>query len=433
MSSYRIFNTFEKVSSSGVPYTQIVNRVDIASGGSLRFTTAADYLSIGTSSSTYGSGLKLTSSKTSVLRAYADDGAAVIGDAAVRSGVFRFLNTVSQTGETSMFGAQAQFKIKAPLDNTLTSGNRAGSWNYCEIAGTTSKTVTLSGPAKFTGGCFGMADWDGVGTLVISSGHVFGGFGALTNVTKTGGTFTRTGTFAGFATLNNGASSYYPFDYGLYMPADSVVAGILIGASSSDPIVYAGTGTLNMVEVNSKLTAASGTLRGIVSYAEFSGTHVSTTMNCYAIRGYAKVSGTVGAGNTNYSTGIQGKLELSGTIGGGKHCAVLAQLNSSAGLAGATGGTVYCLWADGMQVSQTPASALNMTAIGVELPDAATRFDSVFYVYGGATYLFDVQGESVGGSYAATYSTAPAAATGTLKCRVGSTDVYLLVTTDPTA
>jgi hypothetical protein len=212
-----------------------------------------------------------------------------------------------------------------------------------------------------------------------------------------------------------------------------VTEGLLIGASSSSPITVTSTGTTNMVEVNSKLTAASGILRGIISYAEFSGTHVDVATNIYAIRGYAKVGGTVGAGNVLYSAGVQGKLELSGTIGGGKHCAVLAQLNSSAGLTGATGGTVYCLWADGMQVSQTPASALNMTAIGIELPDAATRFDSAIYVYGGATYLFDIQGEGVGGSYAATYNQAPAAATGTLKCRVGSTDVYILVTTDPTA
>ena len=212
-----------------------------------------------------------------------------------------------------------------------------------------------------------------------------------------------------------------------------VTEGLLIGASTSSPITVTSTGTTNLIEVNGKLTAASGTLRGILSYVEFSGTHVDVATNAYAIRGYAKVSGTVGAGNVLYSCGVQGKLELSGTIAGGKHCAVLAQLNSSAGLTGATGGTVYCLWADGMQVSQTPAAGLNMTAIGVELPDAATRFDSAFYVYGGATYLFDIQGEGVSGTYAATYNQAPAAATGTLKCRVGSTDVYLLVTTDPTA
>ena len=74
-----------------------------------------------------------------------------------------------------------------------------------------------------------------------------------------------------------------------------------------------------------------------------------------------------------------------------------------------------------------------MTAIGIELPDAATRFDSALYIYGGATYLLDIQGEGVGGSYAATWNQAPGAATGTLKIRVGGTDVYLLCTTDPTA
>jgi hypothetical protein len=171
----------------------------------------------------------------------------------------------------------------------------------------------------------------------------------------------------------------------------------------------------------------------LLSYAEFSGTHVNVATNCYAIRGYAKVSGTVGVGNVLYSAGVQGKLELSGTIGGGKHAAVLAQLNSSAGLAGATGGTVYCLWADGMQIGANPASAVNMVAIGIEMPDAAARFDSAIYIYGGASYLFDLQNSGVGSGYGALIAQAPGVVTGSLKIRIGSTDYYIPVTDDPTA
>ncbi len=208
---------------------------------------------------------------------------------------------------------------------------------------------------------------------------------------------------------------------------------ILIGTSTSDPILVSSTGTTNILELNAKLTGASGILRGLLSYAEFSGTHVDVATNCYAIRGYSKISGTVGVGNVLYSCGVQGKLELSGTIAGGKHAAVLAQLNSSAGLAGATGGTVYCLWADGMQIAANPAGAVNMVAIGIEMPDAAARFDSAIYVYGGASYLFDLQNSGVGSGYGALIAQAPGVATGSLKIRIGSTDYYIPVTTDPTA
>lgn len=373
--------------------------------------------SIGSQANTAGSGVPLSSSYPGAFRVFSDDGGANIGTSA-RGVQSRTLLTVDQSAGT-IRALQGQLKLAAGVD--VTTGIYTAVQGYVELVGT---HICKTG-ATFS--AFDASLEIGTGITVDSGGELFG-----VHIETTGsGAITNNGVCGAIGITAAGGAAAWPV--GIVMHAGSVLQGIQIGASTSAPVVSASTGTTNMVEINSKLTAASGILRGLVSHAEFSGTHVDVATNLYAIRGYAKVSGTVGAGNVLYSAGVQGKLELSGTIGGGKHCAVLAQLNSSAGLTGATGGTVYCLWADGMQVSQTPAAELNMTAIGIELPDAATRFDSAIYIYGGASYMLDIAGEGVGGSYAATWNQAPGAATGSLKIRVGSTDLYLLLTSDPTA
>ena len=185
--------------------------------------TGKGYLYLGASANVYGSGYALTSSLTKAVGIYADDAGTLYGAGAVRAGVFRNLVTISHSNETSIFGVQGQLKIKAPLDCVLTTGNRAGSWNYLEIGGTLTKTVTLSGTNKATAGSFAMVDWDGVGALTISSGHVLAGYAALTNITKTGGAFTQTGKFAAFATLNNASASYTAFGAGVHFGPNSVV------------------------------------------------------------------------------------------------------------------------------------------------------------------------------------------------------------------
>jgi hypothetical protein len=180
-------------------------------------------IKVGASANVSGSAFALTATNTGALKVYADDAGTLLGESAVRAAQFRTLVTLSHSNETSIFGSQSQLKIKAPLDCTLTSGNRAGSWNYLEIGGTLTKTVTLSGTSKATAGCFGMVDWDGVGSLTLSANHTLAGFAALTNITKTGGTFTQTGKFAAFATLNNSSASYTAFGAGMFFGPNSVV------------------------------------------------------------------------------------------------------------------------------------------------------------------------------------------------------------------
>jgi len=207
---------------------------------------------IGESSSTAGSGITLSSSQTAAFRVHSDDGGAALGASAVRGGAFRTLVTVSHSNEVSIFGCQNQLKIANPLDLTLTTGNRAGSWNYLEMAGTADKTITLSGANKATAGAFAMVEWDGVGSLTLSANHVLAGYAALTNVVKGAGTFTQTGIYAAFASVNNAIASYSPFSYGLYLADDSVTTGYgvrleggaVIGSGSGAPSHSAAQGSI---------------------------------------------------------------------------------------------------------------------------------------------------------------------------------------------
>ncbi len=386
------------------------------------------------SSTAAGPGIQLKrTNDTAILRVYADDGGAdLFGSGSVpdlRVGLSRMLVTHDQTGgHVRIHGAMGHLKAYNAAWNTEQA---AGVYGYLELV-RASGTVTFGDYGKSAAvlGCLETS-----GAITISANHVIAGVAAIS---KIGASLTQTGKTAAFyaATYDttnwSDSTARTAWGYGLYIPNGAIATGaILVGASSSAPLTFTGTGTSNAVEINSKLNAASGILRGIVSYAEFSGTNVGVTTNLYAIRGYAKVSGTAAGSNTFYTAGVQGKIELAGTISGGKHCAVLAQLNSSAGLAAATGGTVYCLWADGMQLAAAPNAALNVTGIGLEMPDGTKCFNSALYIYGKADYLFDLQGPTT--DYLATVGTAPAAATGSLKIRIGSTDYYIPITTDPTA
>jgi hypothetical protein len=158
MSSYRIFNTFEKVSSSGVPYTELKNKLDIKSGGSIYANGVAliDYLgkiTVGAfSSTTAGSGIALSSSVTKALAVYGDDaGAAMTGS--IRTILGRTLLTVDQTGDMSPRGVMGQLKLKSGVD--LTNGIASGVEGYLELAGTNnfaanSFTAAVTGVVELT-------------------------------------------------------------------------------------------------------------------------------------------------------------------------------------------------------------------------------------------------------------------------------------------
>lgn len=172
------------------------------------------YFKLGAQANTAGSGLKLTSSTTSAMHVYADDGGVLLGETAVRAIRGRTLVTLSHSAETSIFGIQGQLKIQADADVTLTTGNRAGSWNYLEAAVASTKTLTLSGAYKFTAASFHMVEVSGAGTCVINTNHVLCAVAALSNTSVS--TLTQTGKYAAFATVNNATGTYTNFTYMLY-------------------------------------------------------------------------------------------------------------------------------------------------------------------------------------------------------------------------
>lgn len=167
----------------------------------------------------------------------------------------------------------------------------------------------------------------------------------ITAITQTGEGSAGAISIGGAVTITGAQvfSSTVEFDGKVTFPSAIAGACILAGASTSSPITYTGTSTVNIVEVNAKHSGASGVLRGVLSYVENSGTNVGGTTNLYGVRGYACVSGTF-ASATAFGMGLQGKVELSGTITDGRLAAVLAQINSSAGTF--TAGEMACLWCD---------------------------------------------------------------------------------------
>jgi hypothetical protein len=188
---------------------------------------------IGANASVVGSGFPLTKTLSAAMRVYADCGAVHYEDgSAVRTAVFRNLLTLAQPHDASVFGAQNQIKIVATGDVTHVMGNRCGSWNYCEIAVSSGKTLTLQGAHKITGACFGMVSADGPGAVTISADHTLAAFGALSNVCSTVGglgTFTETGKFCAFTARCNDNTYYRRFSIGMYLPATAVTQGLRIG------------------------------------------------------------------------------------------------------------------------------------------------------------------------------------------------------------
>lgn len=105
------------------------------------------------------------------------------------------------------------------------------------------------------------------------------------------------------------------------------------------------TSTIHGLRVDLKTASASGIFRTIEGLVDFAGTYAGTTTNAYGIRGYSKVSGTIGTGSSFYAIGVIGKVELAGTLNGaGTYAAMSAQINSSAGAAAAGAGLLYGLW-----------------------------------------------------------------------------------------
>jgi hypothetical protein len=360
-----------------------------------------------------------------------DDGAAFAAFSAVRAGLFRTLVTTDQPNEASIFGIQGQLKIKCDANGTtLTTGNRAGSWNYCEMAGTTGQTITLQGPNKMTCGAFGMVDWDGVGALTISSGHILCGFGALTNITKTGGTVTATGKIAAFASCNNASGSYRNWDYGLYL------AGCTRGISFDgvEPPADAGNYGQTLDCTWLAVDPGSGGSHG----AKLMFSNVDASGYCLyglSLRCRAAAAGAIAvAFNASASAAIASSGQLMGgefylqnsgsyTIAGVYQSTAL---HVKSWLAAACSPSASALWIDDQ--STTKATAQHMVDITM---NGDIQLDNVFRVYGGtpgAAYLFEFNTCNQGGGFHEPWGAHGTTPVGRLKVRDASgagADAYI--------
>lgn len=296
--------------------TELQGTLTLTSGDNLIITKG--YFTLGSSANTSGSGYALTSSLTKAIGAYADDNGTLYGAGAVRTAVFRNLITLSHSNETSIFGSQSQLKMKPVASTTLTTGNRGGSWNYLEMAGTADTTITLSGTDKATCGAFAMVDWDGVGSLTLSSGHYLAAVAALTNVTSSGGTFTQTGKFCAFVALNNSTTSYTKFRYGLYLPMSAVVEGIRIADSANTdgsgiPLSATYTSAMRVhADTGSVALEASNTRAAIFRYLIGTAPTASGNTSTYGAQCQLKI--VANSNVTGNQGGVCGYLETSGSI-----------------------------------------------------------------------------------------------------------------------
>jgi hypothetical protein len=252
-----------------------------------------------------------------------------------------------------------------------------------------------------------------------------GGFNAVArfDVNATGCSIThilRLKNYAG--TVTNAISIEGAFSVGILM-ATGLAQALVIGTSSA-PLAYAGSGTQSFLEVYTTQSGVISTARGLMVQHEYTGTNGAGTVIAYAIRGYAKVSGTLGASaQSGYAAGLQGKVEMSGTlVDGGKISAVLAQLNSSGGTF--TAGQIQALWVDS-QITPGQVSGMSGAAYSeynlVKLTNAGS-VRSIFCYSGTADYLFDL---SVVGGLFCEPTLNVSVASGRIKLTVGGVTKYL--------
>jgi hypothetical protein len=393
-------------------------------------------IELGVQANTAGSAVALSASTTAAQRFYGDDGGvACTAEAAMRTLVSRFLSTISQSLEVSMFGAQSQLKIAVPAatDITHATGNRAGAWNYLEASVPTSRTLTLQGANKCTAASFNMVEVSGAGTCVVDTSHFLCAVGALTNVSVT--TFTETGKFAAFACFNNASASYRNFSYGLYL------SGCTRGISFDGVVPPADAGNYGQTLDCTWLAIDPGSGGSFGAKLMFSNTDTSgyvlygVGIRCRSAAASAKVVGlnvsaSAAVASSGQVIGGQFYLQNSGSytiVGGGGYPS--AALYCKSWLAAACD-KASALWID--DESTTKATTAYMVDITM---NGTVEIDNVFHIYGGDpgadTFIdFDTCDQGAG-AFVKAIASGGETRSHRIKCTVnGSTVGYMSLYTD---
>jgi len=373
---------------------------------------------LGEWASATSTGHVLTATNNYAVQLNCDDGNAAITDSISTPLFSRYLLIRGQTSGATQAGLYAQLKTYGSL--TFDKGGIRGAYIFNQAG-----TITLATNAEYVtiNAASTLA-----GTMTVASGCTFAGIDV--NLAGAGEVSVSSGGTSAGIIIRAKSAEAARWPVGLLIPTGSVQIGasyvpgsaIMIGDSTSSPMTTTYTGTTNMVSVYSKLNAASGVLRGIVSQVEFSGTCAGGTVNSYAIRGYSKMSGT--ANTDAYCIGVQGKVEMSGTLqDGGKIAALQAQINSSSGTF--TSGQISGLWVSSQLTSGQVSGMSTAARTGFDMikVENAGACNAMIFFYGGADYLFQLS--DTGGAAWVDAVANCATPSGKIKILVGNTAKYI--------
>lgn len=279
-----------------------------------------------------------------------------------------------------------------------------------------------------------MGTFEGTGASVVcNSSYTMGGHAAVTARVGGHANITATTPLAGFLAFNNAAaavaagtlsafatsaaSSSYPWGYGLYMPSGSVkqamyAVSALTGASSLNA---------NELTVNDATTMTDGYSHAVHVTYNKTGTTAGTGCSVSQFNGVGVDYTITGGGGASGYYGLYCYLTESGTTTLSSSAVFGANLEVTE-----VGATDYigCLW---LNKYNTTAGNLDTFILMSNQGSGATT--AGFYFQGTKPTYF-LQFASADGFLAADTSNLPAAATYKIKCRVGSTDFYLIGVAD---
>ena len=200
--------------------------------------------------------------------------------------------------------------------------------------------------------------------------------------------------------------------------------------SSGTPITTA-TSATSAVKVYSDCTHASGYHVGGWFTSQLTGNGYTSI---YALRGHVDIKGGITAsGAAAYYVGVHGRARVTGIINSGSHtvAGVLAQLLANGTWTAV--GNACCLWVDNQLATNPTAGTVSLVWLSNNNNSGSAIVDNVFKVYGPHVpnlFSLDTCDES-GGFVSATSATAHGGTLKRLHILIGSTDYYLLASTEP--
>jgi len=348
------------------------------------------------SGTTYGRGVKLSSSRTAVYRVYGDDGGSVLYASGsvpdIRSTLSRLLITQNNTGgHIRAFGLMGQVKAYNAKWNTEQVSAVFGRLELVQTTG----TIAFGGYGISSAGAFTV---ETSGTITISANHVLAGVVALSDLK---GTLTQTGKSVAFLAAKYDTSNWSDgtarskWGYGLYVPASAANCGFLIGdfssatAGSGIPLSATYTAAARIYADDGGAKLGAGEKRAFISrflYATADTDGTDQTMS--GIVGQVKIANDLTIGGN--LSGVCGYLEVvtAKTLTGGASDAIASAVWGRVDLpSGAVIGSGGLISAFGVSADLGGTHTGKASVLSVPNPSAGTW--DYFAVFGSATGCTD--------------------------------------------